>query len=145
MTVAIDNIKEIYPPAREKTDEYIQPFLDTALLVVNEQLRPKCLMSEDRYDRITVYLTAHFMSLTSDAEYSPSGASGALKRSKLGEADESYATPSDTEYGYGSSRWGQMAIALDTCGILAGVTTNKGVKALFRVVGSVKQPGWPTD
>jgi hypothetical protein len=134
VAVTIDDIKAVYPPARDRTAEEIQPFLDTALMVVNEQLRPNCSMTADRYDKITVYLTAHFMSI-SDSAGTGSNAGGALRRSKLGEADESYDNPTQEAYGYNFTRWGQMAIALDTCGILIGSTTNRGLRAEFRVVG----------
>lgn len=140
MAVTIADIKAVYSPARDRADDEIQPFLDTALMVVNEQLRPNCPMSEDRYDKITIYLTAHFMSI-SDSANGGNVSGGALRRSKLGEADESYATPAESEFGYNASRWGQMALALDTCGVLAASQANKGIKARFQVVG--KNPvGW---
>ena len=130
MAVTVDDLRAIYTTTL--SDDALQVHLDTAEMVVDEQLRPNCQMSDARYDKITLYLAAHFAYIS---ETSASGAPGALKRSKLGEADESYAVPNADDYGYESSRWGQMAIALDTCGILSGQNTNRGLKAQFRVVG----------
>lgn len=132
MAVTVNDIKAIYPNSG-LSDESIQDALDTALMIVNEQLRPNCPMSEARYDKITIYLACHIMSISASA-VTGSSSGGAIRRDKLGDADQSYATPGDTEFGFQSSRWGQMAIALDTCGILAGSSTNRGLKALFRVI-----------
>lgn len=143
MAVTPADVKAIYPPAVDKTDEAIQVFIDIADLIVDEQIRPNCPMSEARYDTITIYLTAHYMAI-SDAASGDNTSGGMLRRSKLGEADESYATPDSTEYAYNATRFGQMALALDTCGILAASMASKGVKAQFRVVGG-KYPGQPYD
>lgn len=131
MAVTIDDLKKIYTSS-SLTDDQLEEALSTAQMIVDEDIRPNCAMSEERYDRITLYLAAHFASIT---ESNSGGNAGALRRSKLGEADESYAAPPDDAFGYEATRWGQMAIALDKCGILSGQAANKGLKALFRVVG----------
>ena len=134
MAVTIADVKVLYSSSG-LSDTAITEALDTASLIVDEQLRPNCVMSEDRYDKITKYLACHIMSISASAEGgSPSG--GALRRDKLGDADQSYAVPDGADFGYQSTRWGQMALALDTCGILANASTNKSVKAQFRVVGT---------
>jgi hypothetical protein len=61
---------------------------------------------------------------------------GFLKRSKLGEADESYRTPNDKELGLTSTRYGQQALILDSSGKLAALSTGGGLKARFEVMGS---------
>lgn len=132
MAVTVADIKKVYPNSG-MDDSAIQDALDTALMLVNEQLRPNCPMSEQRYERITIYLACHILSISAAAAGgSPSG--GALRRDKLGDADQSYATPSEADFGFQSSRWGQMALALDSCGILAGMSSNKSLRAQFRVI-----------
>lgn len=134
MAVTPADVKAIYPAAASVSDAIIQDAIDTAEMIVNEQLRPNCPMSEDRYEKITLYLACHILSLTI-ASQGGSTSGGALRRDKLGEADQSYATPPNDAFGYNSTSWGQMALALDTCGILAGDVANRGLKARFRVVG----------
>lgn len=132
MAVLISEIRAIYQT--ERLDSEVQAFLDDALLIVNEDIRPKCTMSEERYDLITKYLTAHFLSVSDSLAQDGSVSGGALKRSKLGEADESYAVPNAEMFGFNATRWGQMAVAIDKCGILSGLSSNAGLKAQFRIV-----------
>lgn len=124
MAVTITDVKKVYKGTISDPD--LQVALDTATLVVTEQLT--CGMSVARLDKITVYLTAHFAEMT---ETSGAGQPGLLRRSKLGEADESYAVPVDSADFYRSSKWGQMAIALDTCN---GLINFGQLPAQFRVV-----------
>jgi len=130
VAVTLADLKALYPSAL--TDPQYQTALDTAEMIVTEQLRPSCPMTEARYDKVTLYLAAHFASVTANFT---AGNSGALKSQKIGAASESYATIGEGEYGYSTSPWGQAAIQLDTCGILAASGANKGLKALFTVVG----------
>lgn len=101
------------------------PFLATANAIFNATLQGKGLPS-DLSDQIILYLAAHFAVLTTE--------SGGLKRSKLSEADESYRIPGDKDTGLSFTRFGQQAMLLDTSGTLAGLSTNKGLKALFEVI-----------
>lgn len=133
MAVTIEQIRLIY--TTDQTDDQLQAALDTANLVVTEQLRPNCQMSESRYDMITKFLAAHFASMSRDYG---SGDAGPLKSQKIGQATETFATRGDEDYAYNGTPWGQQAIALDMCGILAGVGANKGLKAELRVVGGSK-------
>lgn len=73
--------------------------------------------------QIELYLAAHFVSLTEER--------GGLTRSKMGDADESYANV--YKEGFRSTRYGQMALALDSTGTLTR-TLQTRVKAEFRVV-----------
>lgn len=124
MAVTIDDVKKVYKGTISDVD--LQIALDTAELVVSEQLT--CGMSQERLDKITIYLTAHFAEMTST---SGAGLPGLLRRSKLGEADESYAVPVEANAGYMSSKWGQMAVALDTCNALITIGS---IPAQFRVI-----------
>ncbi len=131
MAVSPIDVRAIYTTAL--SDAEIQTFIDTASLIVTEGLAAKtsCVMSEARRDKLITYLAAHFLYMT---ENSSGATPGALRRSKLGEADESYATPATGMYGYMSSSFGQIATNLDICGILAGQNANMGLKAEFRVI-----------
>lgn len=136
MAVVIDDVKKVFPPVGGvPTDAQYTAALETAQLIADEQLTASttCTMSSARIDKITVYLAAHFTEATKNA--ADGLPAGGLKRSKLGEADESYAVPENTLMGYQSSKWGQLALALDTCGILSASAANNGLKAQFRVVG----------
>jgi hypothetical protein len=127
VTVTIEDVRAVFKGSIDDGD--LQVALDTAELIVAEQLASSG-MSTDRLDRITVYLAAHFAQFTSE---SGAGLPGTLRRSKLGDADESYAVPtgSDMESFYRSTRWGQLAIALDTSNKL---TSMGALPARFRVI-----------
>lgn len=127
MAVTVADVRKVYTTDLE--DSILQVHLDTAELVVSEQLT--CGMSQERLDKITIYLTAHFAEAS---DLQAAGLPGQVRRSKLGDADESYAVPQAQEgvSGYMTTRWGQLAIALDTCNAL--LTTGNGkLKAQFEV------------
>lgn len=125
MAVTIEDVKKVYKGTI--SDEDLQIALDTAEMVVSEQLM-SCGMSQDRLDKITIYLTAFFADMTAT---SGAGLPGTLRRQKIGDSDESYAVPLDSAAFYRSNKWGQLAIALDTCNKLINVGT---LPAQFRVV-----------
>jgi hypothetical protein len=136
MAVTIDDIKALVPPVDGKpTDAQYTAALDTATLIRTEQLTgvSGCTMSEERLDKITIYLGAYFIEPVANA--AAGIPAGGLRRDRLGESDQSYFGPGDDATGYATSKWGQLAMALDTCNILAGSMANNGLKAQFRVVG----------
>lgn len=96
--------------------------IDTANVLVDTYLEPAGL-DETVLAKIELYLAAHFVALTEEG--------GGITRSKLGDADESYANI--FEEGFRSTRFGQTALALDSSGTLAGVAQTK-LSAQFRVV-----------
>lgn len=108
-------------------------FISTAVHIVTEELAGKGL-SDARLNSIALYLSAHLAVLSEEK--------GGLKRSKLGDADDSYKIPSDKDQGLASTRFGQMVMMLDTTGTLAGLTANKGLKGLFELVGSGVKDGY---
>lgn len=110
-----------------ETDLDTTPFIDVASTIVSEELGDKGLSSE-RLRIITLYLAAHFCCITVER--------GGLKRSKLGDADDSYNIPAEKDSGFAFTRYGQMALVMDTSGTLAKMSANKGLKAQFEVVGS---------
>jgi hypothetical protein len=86
-------------------------------------------MSQDRLEKIAAYVAAHFADVsTSGAD----GSAGPLKSEKMGEATDVYAVPDQTVAGYNTTRYGQLAMALDTCGVLLNTAKQK---AQFQVVG----------
>lgn len=103
----------------------VSPMITTAEVIVAEVLQGKGLSSA-LTDQITIYLAAHFVCL--NEEY------GGLRRSKMGDADESYRVPGDKDVGLALTRYGQQAMMMDITGSLAAVSANKGLKAAFEVI-----------
>jgi hypothetical protein len=95
-------------------------FLTTAQNFVTTHLSGKGLDSTE-LDQITLYLAAHLTILTTEK--------GGQRREKLGEADESYRVPGDKDTGLAQTRFGQMAMMMDSSGTLASMSTNKGLRA----------------
>lgn len=124
MAVSPSDLRVVYP-STDMSDNDLQVFIDTASLVVSETLVGASL-SEDRKDLITVYLAAHFLVLTNE--------NGGLRRSRLGDGDESYAIPDTKMFGYATTRFGQAALTLDVSGKLAASQAGKNLKAQLRVV-----------
>ncbi len=98
-------------------------FIDTANLYVDTHLVPGAGHSDRVLEKIELYLSAHFVALTEEQ--------GGITRSKLGDADESFANV--YEGGLKSTRFGLQALSLDTSGILTAVAQTS-LKAEFRVV-----------
>jgi hypothetical protein len=125
MSVTADRVRLVYDPGLSFRDEELTKFIENATLLVTESLSGKGLTAA-RLDLITIYVAAHLLVLSREG--------GGLRRSRLGEADESYVTPNNEMYGFNSTRFGQTAVTLDTTGTLAGIAANKGLKSEFRVV-----------
>jgi hypothetical protein len=121
MAVTVDDVKAIYP-----TNQTLTGYLTTANVIKNTQLLDKGL-DPTQLDQVTIYLAAHFAVIGLEQ--------GGLRRKRMGEADESYKTPGDFDVGFASTRFGQMAMLLDTSGTLAGMASNNKLPALFQVVG----------
>ena len=120
--VTADTVKEVVPT--ELSDETVTSnMIDTANVFVNTHLVPAAGHSSLILEKIELYLAAHFVALTEEQ--------GGITRSKLGDADESFANV--YEAGFKSTRFGQQALALDTSGILVRIAQTN-LKAEFRVV-----------
>jgi hypothetical protein len=128
MAATIANVKVIYPETT-RTDPDIQFFLDTAALIIDEQLLNSGL-SVTRKDRIHAYLTAHFLVVSEET--------GGLKSEKLGDSSASYQAPSASFKGLETTRFGQQAIALDTSGTLNRYQLNSGVQGVIDVIDERK-------
>lgn len=104
------------------TNRDVTPFIADASLLVDEQLAAKGLTS-GRLQLIEKYLAAHLVALTEER--------GGLVRFKMGDSSEEYQLPKGT--GIAMTRYGQMAITLDTTGVLQNLSRAGGL-AEFRVV-----------
>jgi hypothetical protein len=122
------DIKGIFPDVKVVADADLAIFIDTANLIVTENLaNTNPVLSVERKFRISLYLAAHFAAIAYER--------GQLTRKRLGEADESYGTPTQAmSVGLGSTRFGMQALALDTTGTLASLSASGGLKAEFEVV-----------
>jgi hypothetical protein len=117
------------------TERDVTPFLETANVVVGSILASSGL-AQNVLDQITKYIAAHFVWLTE---------SNSLVQKEVGGTREVYRTFSDKSTGFQTSRFGQMALTLDTTGTLAAKTANNGMKALFSVIPQHGNPPawWP--
>lgn len=120
MTVTAEQVQTV---ADVSTD--VSLFLTTAQTIVSTHLADKGL-SADVIDSITLYIAAHLTVLTTEK--------GGQRRIKIGESDESYRTPGEKDTGLAQTRFGQMAMMLDSSGTLASLSANKGLRAQFEVV-----------
>ncbi len=89
----------------------VLPFIETANNVVDDELVGSVL-SVNRLVQIELYLSAHFTSIMVER--------GQMRRTGTGDATEVYA--GKFTQGFGLTRYGQMAMALDTTGILSGLS-----------------------
>lgn len=118
--VTAEEVKEIVNTSIAD-DVILTNHIDTANVYVNDHLTDLG-HSSAMLKKIELYLAAHFVALTDG---------GPLTRSKLGDADESYANI----YGEGlkATPFGQAAMSLDNTGTLTKLATT-ALKADFRVV-----------
>ncbi len=113
-------VKAIVDTERETT-----PFIDVAHLIVDENLLSEGLTAA-RLTQIELYLAAHFTTVTEEK--------GSLTSSEGGDSKDTYFTR-ELGKGLAMTRYGQQALALDTSGVLAEVSSVSGaLKAQFRVI-----------
>lgn len=125
--ITVTDLRTVYTTT--KNDATLAPFVVLGNMIVNEQLRVNgCSLSDDRYKAIAEYLAAHY----ADSSMPDSGDPAPLKSEKIGDATDTYAVPDQTQAGYMTTKYGQLAIALDTCNILVSAPK---LKAKFEVVG----------
>lgn len=117
-------VKAIIDTARDTT-----PFIDTADLIINEEFVGSSL-SVGRLTQIELYLAAHFVAITEER--------GGLKMEKMGDATDEMDTDMFSA-GFGSTRYGQQALALDSSGTLKSLSS-PGLTAKFRLVPEPRNP-----
>lgn len=129
LRVTAEQVKEIIDTSI--TDTVIENnHLVTAHIIVDTHL-PTATSghSESVLEQIELYLAAHFVALTEER--------GSLKGQKYGDASE-FLESSHLGSGFRSTRYGEMALTLDTTGILANMSAaSSRLKAEFRVIESV--------
>lgn len=112
-------------------DGVLQTYLDIANLIVVENLATAGY-SDERLKLIELNLAAHF------ATQGPAGAgtysAAQLESIRVGQSEERYRTSVSSAFGLSTSLYGQVAMALDTSGILAGLLASSALKATFEVV-----------
>ena len=96
--------------------------IDTANLYIDTHLLAQG-HSADILEKIELYLAAHIVALTEER--------GSLRGGKFGDASE-FLSDVYSE-GFKATRFGQLAVSLDTSGVLAAVSSPQ-LKARFRVV-----------
>lgn len=129
MAITPDDVRVIVPTT-DASDETIQVHIDTAEVIVSENLAGSGL-STTRLDKIRVYLSAHFLTISEAS----GGGGGMLKSTKTGEATDEYFSATEIGgYGLAATAYGQQALVLDTTGSLANLTKAPGPSAEFRVV-----------
>lgn len=128
MAVSEDDVRLLFKTSNLLSNyntQDIEVFINDAELLVSEDLSGKGLTS-DRLDLITKFLAAHFIVVSAE--------SGGLRRSRVGDADDSYVVP-EAKAGLSSTRFGQQAINLDTSGTFAQAAVAGSMnRAQFRVV-----------
>lgn len=111
-------------------DATLQVYLDIANLVIVENLA-SAGFSTERLKLIELNLAAHF---ATQVPSSAGGSAGQLESLRVGQSEETYKTYMTGEYGLATSVYGQIAMALDTTGTIAGLLAAKPLKAIFAVV-----------
>lgn len=124
MTVLVADLKKLVDLPETKVDSDLQPFLDTARLIVSEDLSGTSL-SAARLELIELNLAAHYAVVS--LEY------GGLQEWQAGESKEQYKSIDPKAVGLDSTRFGQQALALDSSGTLRAKLSTKRT-ARFTVV-----------
>ncbi len=119
--ITAGELKEIIETSKSDT-VLEESFIDTANTIIADQLEGKGL-SAVILKKIELYLSAHLVAITEER--------GGIVVDHLSEATVRLADIYDT--GFRSTRYGQVAISLDTTGSLVKMSTTK-LRAEFRVV-----------
>jgi hypothetical protein len=122
-TIQASEVRAIYSEIPASQD--ISGHIAAATLMCNEDLDGRGL-SPARLHMVGIYLAAHMVAM--DVER------GGLTSSKTGDSEETYASHGLKATGLSSTRWGQMALTLDSTGVLANMSNPGKPKAQFRLV-----------
>lgn len=126
MTITLDQIRQIakLPASSVLPDAVVQLYKSNAELIMTEEFASANLSTE-RYDLIWLYLAAHFAVVSE--EY------GGVVQMTVGQSEERYTDLGVSRFGLSSTRYGQQAIALDSSGTLAAMSTSP-IRAQFRII-----------
>lgn len=125
LPVTVEDLKKLIPSV---SNDAADIFISSADAIVQEKLIPTFYAPETTY-LIELYLAAYFATAGGSAG---SGFSGAMSMRKVGNSEERFADAAQALYGIANNQWGQMAMLLDTQGILADMAA-KPLKAQFKV------------
>lgn len=100
-------------------------FIRLAGTVVDENLADQEDLSVQTKSDIQLYLAAHFATLSTQ--------NGGVVREQIGQSAKTYRSIDSKYLGFRTTTFGQMALALDTTGILVALGSGS-LKAEFRVV-----------
>lgn len=110
-------------------DSTLQLYLDAASAIISDVLSLAGYTS-DRMKLIELNIAAHF---ATNGPYNGSYSSGMLQSIKVGQSEERYTSLESSNYGIATSIYGQIAMGLDTQGLLANLLASKPIKAIFEV------------
>lgn len=127
-----DELRTYISAPESVIDDVLQLYLDAAYVIVDEELSTVGY-SSDRLKLIELNLAAHFAT-NGPSVTGGTYTSGQLEYIKVGSSEERYATMSNSSWGIATSVYGQIAMALDTSGKLAGQLASKPLKARFSVI-----------
>lgn len=113
----------LYVNAPEGLD--VSQFVDDAAVLMEVYFGQAPSFGEPIAKMVEKNLAAHLYLLSVER--------GGMVAQKIGESSETYARNDSGLTGMGSTRFGQLAISLDTTGVLAGLLNPTKKKAQFRI------------
>jgi hypothetical protein len=119
-----------------RLDGELSLFLQQAQLVVDEEL-PLTAFSSSRLNSIALYLAGHFYVLSVE--------SGGITYARAGQSEERYKSFGYDTYGFMTTRFGQMACALDVTGTLTAMSEKRLIPFEFESYTNAKAPSKPVD
>jgi hypothetical protein len=119
-----------------RLDGELSLFLQQAQLVVDEEL-PLTAFSPSRLNSIALYLAGHFYVLSVE--------SGGITYARAGQSEERYKSFGYDTYGFMTTRFGQMACALDVTGTLTAMSEKRLIPFEFESYTNAKAPSKPVD
>lgn len=128
MAVTATQLRQVVEVPLDKGDLDLAPFLSTAALIRSENLTGSGL-SLDRLDMIELYLAAHFFIVSIEH--------GGVVMSRKGQSADQYRQIDSKLTDFKSTAIGQMALTLDTSGILQSMGV-QAKKAIFSVVSTLQ-------
>ena len=122
ITTTVEEVLELIKTTAENST-VLSSYIKTANVYVTANLATAGL-SAAVLAEVELYLSAHFTAIVEEK--------GGLIKEMMGDSSDTYADKFTK--GLGLTRFGQMAMVLDTTGTLARLSANAGMKAEFRIV-----------
>lgn len=114
-----------------QSDLDLQLYLDQGALIVSEYLSGSdaTVLGDSVKDSIALYVAAHFWVLSYEG--------GGITHSKVGQSEEKYRGVASDKVGFQTTRFGQMACAMDSTGILAQKSVATQTRFMFANVNTL--------